>query len=198
MAAITTAAIGLATAGYSIYSGEKQKSDAKKAMENLEVPELKNPYESMRVSTAGSDLIREEGHRRTANVIEGLQGSGARNMLSAIPRLVAMNNRINQQAMREIDNQIQKRNYAIAGYEEKRNSYEEQRYNNELAGYGNMYDVGQNMVWNGIRTGVSSVGSLARGIDNMPNVSSNNGYSEGMFDVGGYEFNDFNIPEISF
>lgn len=165
MAAVTTAAIGVASAAYSIYSGEKQKSEAKKAIENLKTPELKNPYENMRISTMGSDLIREEGQRRTANILDSLQGGGARSMMSAIPKLVAMNNDINQQARKEIDDQMLQRERLIAGYGEKQNQYEENRYQNELQGYGQMYYQGQQQMWNGVRTGLTSVGSLGRAID---------------------------------
>lgn len=164
-AAITTAAIGVASAAYSVYSAEKQKSDAKKAMENLEVPELENPYENMRISTMGSDLLREEGQRRTANIIDGLRGGGARSMMSAIPKLVAMNNDINQQARKEIDDQMLQREQLIAGYGEKQNQYAESRYQGELQGYGQMYYQGQQQMWNGVRTGMSSFGSLGRAID---------------------------------
>lgn len=170
-AAITTAAIGVASAGYSIYSGEKQKSDAKKAMENLEVPELENPYEDMRISTMGSDLLREEGQRRTATIIDGLRGGGARNMMSAIPSLVAMNNDINQKAKVDIDKQMLDRERMIAGYGEKQNQYEENRYQGALAGLGELYNAGDHKMWNGIRTGISSVGALGRSIGTFPSTA---------------------------
>lgn len=172
MAAITTAAIGVATAAYTVYNAEEQKADAKKAMENLEVPELENPYENMRVSTMGSDLLREEGQRRTASVIDGLRGGGARNMMSAIPKIVAMNNDINQQARKEIDDQMLDRERLIAGYGDKQNDYEERRYQGELQGYGQMYYQGQQQMWNGVRTGLSSLGSLGRSLDGMPQAKS--------------------------
>lgn len=167
-AAITTAAIGVAATAYSIYSGEQQKAEAKKAIENLEVPELENPYEDMRISTMGSDLVKEEGQRRTATMVDELRGGGARNVMSAIPGLVAMNNDINQQAKKEIDDQMLNREQLIATYGEKRNQYEEDRYQGALAGYGQMYYQGQQQTWSGIRTGITSLGSLGRAIQNKP------------------------------
>lgn len=165
MAAITTAAIGIASTAYSIADGISQKNKAKKALENINVPTLENPYKDISVSREGSDLIREEGQRRTANILGGLQGGSARNIFSALPSLVNMNNSINQKAALDIDNQMQKREYAIAGYEEKRNQYDENRYQGEIAGIGQMYNQGQQQVWNGIQGAISTAGSLNRAID---------------------------------
>ncbi len=194
MAVATATAIGLGigalSAGYSIYSGEQQKSEAKEALANLEVPELENPYEDMRISTMGSDLIREEGQRRTANMIHSLEGGGARNMLSAIPRMVAMNNQINQQARVDIDKQMLERERMIAGYGEKQNQYEENRYQGALQGYGNMYNQGQQQVWNGIRTGLTTLGAVGRSFGNSE-VSSgfNSGFDTNNIDTStGYEW----------
>ncbi|SED10110.1 hypothetical protein SAMN04489761_4276 [Tenacibaculum sp. MAR_2009_124] len=196
MAGVTTTLLGAASAAYSIVSGEQQKAEAKEAIANLEVPELNNPYEDVRVSTVGSDLIKEEGQRRTANILNSLQGSGARNMLSAVPKIVSMNNQINKEAMRDIDSQMMKREYAIASYEEKKNRFEENRYQNELSGYGQMYDVGQHSVWNGIKTGITSLGSLGRQVNFGGGAS--NGFESGMF--GGTSSGGFSseLPPLSF
>ncbi|CAL2094717.1 hypothetical protein [Tenacibaculum sp. 190524A02b] len=165
MAAITTSAIGIASTAYSVFSGEQQKAEAKEAIENLEVPKLENPFNDLRISSVGTDLIREEGQRRTASMLETIQGGGARSVFSALPKLVQMNDQINQEARKEIDKQMIEREYAAAGYEEKRNQYAENRYQNELAGYGNLYDKGQHQVWNGMRTGLTSLGEIGRAID---------------------------------
>ncbi len=176
MAAVTTAAVAVAGTAYAIYSAEQQKAEAKKAIEKLEVPQLENPYKDMRISTMGSDLIREEGQRRTANMIHSLEGGGARNMLSTIPRMVAMNNQINQQARVDIDKQMLERERMIAGYGEKQNQYEENRYQGALQGYGRMYDQGQQQLWNGIRTGITTVGSVGRSFGNS---GVGNGFNSG-------------------
>ena len=60
MAVITSAAIGLATAGMAIYQGQQAKKDAKKALEALETPSTDNAYEGIQISTAGTELRREE------------------------------------------------------------------------------------------------------------------------------------------
>jgi len=165
MAAITTAAIGVATSVYSIADGISQKNSAKKALDNLNVPTLDNPNRDIQVSTEGSDLIREEGQRNTANILDGLRGGSARNMLSALPRLTAMNNEINQKAALDIDKQMTNRQYAIAGYETSRNQIDENRYQNEIAGIGNMYNQANQQMWNGVDAGISGAGALGRAID---------------------------------
>ena len=166
MSGITTAAIGAATSLYSVGSGIKQKMDAKEALANLKTPEYQNPSEKIKISTAGSDLIREEGQRTQANILNSLQGGSARNIFSAIPGLMAMNNNINQKAGLNIDNQMQKREYAIAASQERLNAIEENRYQGEIAGIGNMYNQGNQQMWNGIRGTISAAGTLGRAMDN--------------------------------
>ena len=51
MAAITTAAIGIASTVYGIANGISEKKKAKTALENLNVPTLENPYKDISVST---------------------------------------------------------------------------------------------------------------------------------------------------
>jgi len=165
--ALASAGMGLVGGVAGIIGGASQKRKAQNTLDHLQVPELNNPYKDMPISTMGSDLMREEGQRTTANTIDALQGGGARNMLSAIPQLVALNNQINENARKEIDDQMMKRNYAIADYEVERNRLDEQRYQNELAGLGEMYSQGQQMMWNGLSTSIASVGNIASTIGSM-------------------------------
>ena len=161
---------GLAIAGTAISAatavdGMIKSGNAKKALDNLDVPELENPNKNIQISTQGSDLIKEEGQRRTANILDTLQGGSARNVLSALPSLVAVNNQINQQAAADIDRQMINREYKIAGYEERLNGIEEQRYQGEIAGYGALQNAAQHQMWNGIKGTVSSLGSLGRSLE---------------------------------
>ena len=158
--------------------------DAKEALANLKTPEYQNPSEKIKISTAGSDLIREEGQRTQANILNSLQGGSARNIFSAIPGLMAMNNNINQKAGLNIDNQMQKREYAIAASQERLNAIEENRYQGEIAGIGNMYNQGNQQMWNGIRGTISAAGTIVRGLsdddsdDDSDNYKKKYGYIE--------------------
>ena len=168
MAAITgtvIAGISTATAIASTVDGISKSNKAEKALDNLQTPEYDNPNREIKVSTAGSDLIKEEGQRTTANILNGMQGGSARTMLSGLPQLASFTNDINQKAALNIDSQMEKREYAIAGYEERLNGIEENRYQGEIAGLGAMYNSGQHQMWNGIKGTISGAGSSARAYD---------------------------------
>ena len=152
-------------AGATAVKGLMDSSDAEKALNNLSVPEYENPNRDIKISTSGSDLLKEEGQRRTANILDTLQGGSARNVFSALPNLVAMNNGINQQASVDIDKQMINREYAIANYEGRLNDVEENRYQSEIAGLGAMYNQGQQTMWNGINGTIAGLGSVGRAID---------------------------------
>ena len=77
---------------------------------------------------------------------------------------MAMNNNINQKAGLNIDNQMQKREYAIAASQERLNAIEENRYQGEIAGIGNMYNQGNQQMWNGIQGTISAAGTIVRGL----------------------------------
>lgn len=168
------AGAALATTATTTVDGIVKSNKANKALDNLQVPEYENPNRNISISTLGSDLIKEEGQRTTANILDTLQGGSARNIFSALPGLVATNNQINQQAGLDIDKQMLDREYAIAGYEERLNGVEENRYQRELSGIGAMYDAGQNQVWNGVNGMISSAGALGRSLDGDKKTDPNN------------------------
>lgn len=91
MAAITSASIGLAAAGTSIYQGEQQKKKAKAELNAYERQELNNSFENVGISTVGTDLMREEAQRTTANIVDALQGGGSRG-LALLPAVQANTN----------------------------------------------------------------------------------------------------------
>ena len=145
----------------------------------------------------GSDIIKEEGQRRTANILGTLQGGDARNMFTALPSLVAMNNQINQQAALDIDRQMLNREYKKAEYEGRLNDIEEQRYQGELAGYGTLMNVGQQNMWNGINGAITSAGALGRSIDETQTTKAK-WKSDVIKNVNAFNFNNQSgIPDYS-
>ena len=158
--------------GASAINGVVQSNKAEKDLSNLKVPELENPNRDIKISTLGSDLMKEEGQRQTANILGSLQYGDASNMFTALPRLASMTNEINQRAGLDIDRQMQNREYKIAGYEERLNGIEENRYQGEIAGLGAMYNNGKQQMWNGIKGVVSGAGSLTRGLDTAKTAST--------------------------
>ena len=164
MAAVTTAAIGVASSGYQIYKGAQDAKDAKEALNNFERQELTNVYENMPISTLGSDLIKEENSRISSTQVNALRQSGIRGILGGIPKIQSENNRSNLQAQRLLDDQVIKRNYAISRDNQRIQGVQEQRDNADLAGIGQQLQTGRQNTFNGIR-GVGN--SLIYGANNI-------------------------------
>lgn len=163
MAAITSAAIGVAAAGYSIYQGEEQKKKAKAELNAYERQELNNAFEDVGISTVGTDLMREETQRTTANIVNALQGGGSRG-LALLPAVQASTNNVNRQIQKDIDDQIIQREYAIAGEDSRIMGIKEQRDNQNIAALGSQYMAGEQNTWNGINGAIAAAGSLGSAI----------------------------------
>lgn len=150
MAAITTAAIGVGMAGFQAYQGLENKKAGERALQNYERQDLDNAFEDIPISTIGSDLIREESQRTTADLVQASQNAGTRG-ISILPKIVAYNNEMNQQGRAYLDDQVNRRNYAIAGDKATIRGMNENREESDLAGIGNQIQVGRQDMWSGIR-----------------------------------------------
>jgi len=166
MAAITTSAIGLASSGFQAWQGAEQKRKAQKALQDYDRQDLdeSNPYENIAISTVGSDIMREEAQRTTANTIDALQNMGSRGA-AMLPQVVANNTRANEESRNYLDDQINKRSYAIAGDQTAIRSMKEERENADLAGLGQQMQAGRQDMWSGIRGMGSSLMYAANNID---------------------------------
>ncbi len=186
-------AIGAATAGYSIYKGNKEKKEAEADLDSLEVPEIKNEFGDIPISTAGSDILREESQRTSANLIDASKSGGTRSVMSSIPKIVALNNQQNLRAAKDIDDQIIDRDYAIARGEVQNKRLRENRYLNDVTGLGQRMAVGEQNMWNGIMGMGTAVGVGLRGMDSI----GNNGYAPVAHSANNYNTpigsNDFGI-----
>lgn len=165
MAAITTAAVGVASAGYKIYQGAQTKKKGEQAYNNFERQDLVNPYENIQISTVGSDAMREEAGITTASLVDSARNGGARGIFSSIPKIVELSNRANIEARSYLDDQAIKRDYAIAGDDTNIRSIQEGRDNSELEGIGNMIEVGRQDMWSGIRGMGSAAMYAANNVD---------------------------------
>lgn len=161
MAAITSAAIGVAAAGYSIYQGAEQKKKAEQALNAYERQELHNAAEQIQISTRGTDLMREESQRTVANVVDALQGGGGRMLGAAIPQLQAGVNQTNRQIQVDLDNQVRQREYAIAQEEARLSGMREQRDYYNLLGLGSQFQNGNTTMMEGIGGAAMGLGELA-------------------------------------
>jgi hypothetical protein len=151
-AALTTTAIGTGLAAYQAYQGNENKRKGEKALRDYERQDLdnSNPYEAIPISTVGSDLMREESQRTSANAIDAIRGMGSRGA-AYLPGIVSANNAATREARAYLDDQITKRNYAIAGDNATIRSMKENREEADLAGLGNQIQVGRQDMWSGFR-----------------------------------------------
>lgn len=155
MAAVTTAAISIGVSGYMAYNAAEEKKEAKRAMNSYDRQDLKNPFENVQISTVGSDLMREESGRTSANLVDAVRQGGDRAIISAIPKIQAYTNLENRDAQKYIDDQVLKREYAIAGDETNMRAMKENRDNANIAAISSQIDKADQDMWNGI-SGVAS------------------------------------------
>lgn len=169
MAIATSAAImgGAALAGSAlqIYQGEKQRKEGEAALNDFERQELENIYKDMPISLMGSNLRREDASQATANLTEAARGSGIRGVFGALPRIQAGNNQASRQNQLDVDNQIMKRNYAIAGDEGRIQNMQENRDNQDLQGIGQQIAVGQQNTATGIRGAFNGLALAGSGVE---------------------------------
>lgn len=151
MAAVTTSVLGVGLAGYQAYQGMKDKQKAEDALANFDRQDLTNAYENVPISTVGSDLIREEAGRTSANIVDAVRNSDSRTVLGGIPKIQSGNNAMNKDAQAYLDDQVIKRNYAIAGDKANMRNIQEGRDNADLAGIGQQLEVGRQDMWSGLR-----------------------------------------------
>lgn len=199
----TTAAIiagaGALKSGISIAQGASQKKQAKNALRDLKVPELDNLFKDIQISTLGSDLMKQEGQRTSADLVDAVRSGGVRSVMGGLPQIASQNNTVNNNAALLLDNQVQKRDYAIAADEARIQQLKENRYQNDLKGIGEMYNAGNQNMWNGIDGMFSSIAAGANGLQGpkpkvralsnpasigVQSVPSNSG-----FDIGKIRFN---------
>ncbi|KZE77496.1 hypothetical protein AV926_14065 [Myroides marinus] len=171
-AAITSAAIGVAAAGYSIYQGESQKKKAKAELNSYERQELINAAEQIEISTRGTDLMREESQRTVANMIDALQGGGGRMLAANLGQLQAGINQTNRQIQKDLDDQVMRREYAIADENARLRGIREERDMQNIGALQSQYTAGDQNMWNGINGAIAATGSLGRAIGDTPKKSN--------------------------
>lgn len=156
MAAITSTVLGLGAGAISIAQANKQKNEARKALNSYERQELDNPMKDIPLSTVGSDLMREETGRTAATLTDSASRFGIRGM-SVIPAIQANINSANQEGRSYLDQQDTRRQYAIAQGEQNVQNMQETREREDLAGIGQLMNVGNQNMQQGIGLGLNSL-----------------------------------------
>lgn len=165
--ATSTAIMGGLTLAKGAYDTIQASKDRKKRQAELDAYQRQNlqesnVYKKMQISTIGSDLMREESARNMATAMNSIGNAGTRAIIGATPKLVAEQNNVDRTIQKELDDQVQKRDYAIAGDDAQIRGMQEQREYQDLAGLGNAIDTArqdQNMGMNTMLNGTMAVAS---------------------------------------
>jgi hypothetical protein len=165
--AIASAATGVASVGIGaakFFQGRAMQKKGEKFIENFEWQDLQNPFENQQVSTMGRDYMQEQSNIGSATATEALRSGGQRALVGGLGRVEAARNDMNRQVATNLDTQQQAINTDIARQATVNQSTIEKRQGDELAGYGQMMNVGmgvQNQGLTEITNGLGSIGASA-------------------------------------
>lgn len=170
MAASLGNAVG-AVGGYMKYKeGKKMQKEAQKKIDNFKWRDLNNPFRTTQVSTLGSDLQREENARTNATVMQGLRGAGTRGILGGAGAVVEGSNDVNRRIAANLDEQQKNLDVMAAQDDVNIRNMWENRQSNELAGYGQMLNIGRADKYGGMADMMNA--GQAQGQTNMAIMNS--------------------------
>jgi hypothetical protein len=158
MGAITSAVLGgagLVMGAVKAIDGAKRSKKAQKELNDYERESLDNAFKDISINTMGSDLLREENSRTSAGLTDALQQSGARGIIGGIPRVVSATNEINREAAKLLNDQVEKRDYAIANDNIRIETMKNDRDNANISALSSQVDAGRQDMWDGIMGGLS-------------------------------------------
>lgn len=156
MAAITSAAIGIATSAYQIGENISQRNKAKQELEDFNRQELTNPYEGIQVDTTRADQMTKANLINVATSVDALQRLGERGVLAGIPRLNESSILLQDKISEDISRQQRENDLLIAKGEEELQRIRENREQQALLGIGQELNVANQNIVTGFGDIVSS------------------------------------------
>lgn len=196
-ASVAGSALGV-VGGFSKWrEGRRMSQEAQRKIDSFEWESLENPYRNLAVSTLGADLQREEASRAAATNVEALRAAGTRGLGVGAGRVMQSVNNNNREIAANLDQQRKAIDFAAAGDDVRIRDMIENRQSNELAGYGQMLNVGNQMKYggtadmlNGVQAAGQSVAAYQAYKDGRPNPVG--GMGGGM--MGGNPSMTYNSP----
>lgn len=149
MAASAGNAMGVIGGFKKMKEGKAMQREGRAGIENFEWEDLTNPYENLQVSTAGAEMRMDEAARVTATATQAARSGGTRGIVGSLGRIQAQNNLVNRDIAANIDEQQKSIDMAAAQDDTQTRAMIESRQANELAGYGQMMNVGMDMKYQG-------------------------------------------------
>lgn len=140
MASPISAGLGAGLSIYNAISEGNKKRSAQRALEGLEIPELRNVAENLQVSTRGADLRRDELGRNTASAMDAIRGGGARAIIGGVGGIQSNANRVNAEIGANLDEQQKDIDKLRAEDERRIQAVKEGRYESDVAGLSSQID----------------------------------------------------------
>jgi len=132
------------------FEGKKMQKRGQKLIDNFEFSDLDNVQEDRQVSTRAADLAVEQGNIMAATSTEAIRSGGARAIAGGLGRVQSRQNDIVNQVGANLDKKEKEIQAATARDNVALRSMRENREVNELAGYGQMMNVGMGMKYQGV------------------------------------------------
>jgi hypothetical protein len=176
--------LGFAKGAFDTISASKREKERQAELDAYQRQELTNAYKNMQISTIGSDAMLEESSRNIATAMNTIGNAGTRAIIGATPKLVAEQNNVNRNIQKELDDQVIRRNYAIAQDDANIRGMQEQREYNDLAGLGNAIDVARQDKNMGMNTMFNAIGSVASTMKGQIGKDPDNLYKKNSFGGG--------------
>lgn len=168
------AGIGGAIGGFGkLKRGKAMEEAGNQGVAAFKWDDLTNPYEDQAVSTLGADLRTEQANVNTATNVEALRGGGARSLAAGMGRVQAANTVVSADIAANLDEAQKAIDLKAAGQTVNNAAITEKRQADELAGFGNMIDVGMDMRAQGVGDLVAAGGA----IDSMAMAAASGGMS---------------------
>lgn len=162
------------TAGVALYGAVSKNIEARKiqkkadkAIDEFKWQELSNPYESMQVSTLGSDLLTEQTNVNTASATEALRNTGARGLAAGLGKIEAYRNNVNREIAANLDQQQKVIDKATADQEVRNQEELAKRQEAELQGLGQMKNVAMGMKYDSYGDIANSIGAMGSAFGGM-------------------------------
>ncbi len=175
---IGTAVVGAGLGVYQTLEGAKQKEQARKALDEYKRQQLKNVGEDLRVSTLGTDTLREEQSKLTAQQIESLSGGGNRALVGGLGRIEAGNQAVNDRIAASLDEKQKEIDMIIAEDDARIRSMQENREIGDINALSSQYNAGNEAMQMGIGQAIGGVGAVANSVGNAGKSATTEGASE--------------------
>ena len=168
IASAATAAVSVGMGAAKFFKGRKMEKAGEKFIENFEWQDLQNPFENQQVSTMGRDFMQEQSNIGSATAVNALREGGQRALVGGLGRVEASRNDMNRQVANNLDTQQQAINTDIARQTTVNQGIIEKRQGDELAGYGQMMNVGMGLQNQGMTDVVNGLSSATASLKGMP------------------------------